>query len=234
MAEKIKDSFSEEIDSRLGEFFGEESKSDIQAKAIKPADTLGSAFTSLQAIVLSIEWEITDQSMDRLTAETDKLMRIYKDKRPIFALLKLLGSVGKYINAKKANAHPDSIKLLHSVNAGIQKVGASPDMPEAEINNILSMEVAKFNKLKQQLLAGTESLSKKEKMPAEKTDPKPVETETAFQGAKIPQAKPQKDLSSSEEIVLSPQDALLVSIEEIKKLIKEEFKTLREELKRLR
>jgi len=234
MVEKNKDSFADEINNRLGEFFGDESKPDVPSKIIKPATAKSSAFTNLHAIVLSIEWEISDQTMDRLTAEAAKLMQIYKDKRSIFALLKLLSSVGKYINAKKANAHPDSIKLLHSVNAGIQKVGASAVMSEAEVNNILSVEVAKFNKLKQQLLTATESLPKKEKKPAEKTDPKPAETAPAVQGSKIPQAKRQKDLSTPEQSALSTQDALLVSIEEIKKLIKEEFKTLREELKLLR
>jgi len=234
MDKKNKDLFTTEINNRLGAFFGDESTPDIQSKIIKTANVKESAFTNLQAIVLSIEWEITDQTMDRLIAETDKLMKIYKDNRSVFSLLKLLNSVGKYINAKKANAHPNSINLLHSVNASIQKVGTSAAITKAEINKILSDEVAKFNQLKQQLLTGTGPLPKTEKKPAEKTEPKPVETAPTAQESNTQQAKRQKDLPTPKQSTLSSQDALLVSIEEIKKLIKEEFKTLREELKLLR
>jgi hypothetical protein len=232
MAENDKNLFAEEVDKSLGDFFGDEAKSEDPLENPQSSDPKESPFTDLNAIVLSIEWEITDQIMKRLIAETDSLIKIWQDNKIILSLLKLLRSVGKYINSKKANAHPDSIKLLHS----IQKVGASSNITEADTNKILSVEVSKFKELKQKLLAKTGPPGKIGKKVAVKTKPvtdekitTPVETKT--KGAVAQEAAVHEASSTSEVSTLPIHDAVLLAIEELKDLISTEFKKLREELK---
>ncbi|MFC1815248.1 hypothetical protein ACFL0M_04745 [Thermodesulfobacteriota bacterium] len=239
MAENNKDSFADKVNKSLGEFFGDEAEPEDPLAHPESNAPQESPFTDLKAIVLSIEWEITDQIMGRLIAETDSLMKIWQDNKIILSLLKLLNSVGKYINSKKANAHPDSIKLLHSIHANIQKVVASATITEAAVNKILSGEISKFKKLKQKLLTKTVAPRVMGKKVAVKAGPAadekaatPMETET--KGAITPEAAAHEDSPPSEVGTLPFQDALLVAIEETKNLIKLEFKKLHEELKLLR
>ncbi|MDF1593396.1 MAG: hypothetical protein P1P89_17930 [Desulfobacterales bacterium] len=234
MADK-KDTFTDEVNNRLGEFFGNMDKPDAPAQGTNPTPQKDSELFELKTIVLSIEWEISHEIMTRLIAETDRLMKIYHDNKVVLSLLKLLDSVGRYINAKKANALPDSIKLLHSIHANLQRVVTSETITESQSSQILSAEIAKFKNLKQQLLTKAEPPPLKEKKPAAtpKTAPMkraaPVEqTQTPVPAVEVSAVSP-TDVSINE-----PKDAALQAIDELKKLIKEEFKSLREELKHLR
>ena len=232
MAEK-KGTFADEVNNQLGKFFGDMEKPQASTRNTNGSSQQDSKLYDLKAIILSIEWEISDDIMTRLIAETDRLMKIYRDNKVVLSLLKLLDSVGKYIKAKKATAHPDSIKLLHSVHANLQRVATSENLTESQISQILSAEIVKFKNLKQQLLAKAEQAPLKDKKPATKTapvkTPAPVErTQTATPPREIPAPAPADTRSGK------PQDPVLQAIDELKKLIQEEFKSLREELKRLR
>ena len=105
----------------------------------------------LNATILSLDWEITDATLARLIKEIDRLKATYQHENLPFMFLQLLGSIGKYISIKKVNAHPDSIKLLHSVYNGFEKIINSPELPELEKKKILSNEVRQFKSLKQRI-----------------------------------------------------------------------------------
>ena len=100
MSENEKGLFAKAVEKSLGDFFGDEAKSAESPKNTKSGNLQDSPFTDLNAIVLSIEWEITDQIMKRLITETDSLMKIQLDNKIIISLLKLLRSVGSYIYSK--------------------------------------------------------------------------------------------------------------------------------------
>ena len=84
-------------------------------------DADNSPIKELKSVVLSLEWEITDQVMQRLTEEISNLEDVYKVDKIVVAFLQLLGSLGKYIQKKKADAHPESISLLNSVYEHLEK-----------------------------------------------------------------------------------------------------------------
>ena len=130
-------------------------------------------------------------------------MKIYRDDKVAHSLLKLLDSVGKYINAKKATAHPDSIKLLHSIHANLQRVVTSKTITVSQSSQILSTEIAKFKNLKQQLL-------KKAEPPPSKA----VTTDVNINGPK--------------DSVLQVIDELKKLIQEEFKSLREELKQLRQ------
>ncbi len=179
-------------------------------KSTHPQD---SAFTELNAIILSIEWEITDQTMNNLISEINRLKKIHKDNKIIYSFLQLNGSIGKYIRSKKVNSHPDSINLLHSIYRGLEKVATSPEMTKAEMKMILSAEVEKFKELKQRIIQTKNDAQGK-------TDEKPGNGE--------------KPAATKEVITVEPllsHDALNSMLEEIKKTIKNEFADLKKELK---
>lgn len=230
MTEK-KGTFADEVNNRLGEFFGNMEKSEAPKPKASGSNPKDAELYELKAIILSIEWEISEEIMMRLIAETDRLMKVYRDNKVLLSLLKLLDSVGKYIKAKKATAHPDSIKLLHSVHSNLQRVATSGTLTEAQSSQILSAEIAKFKNLKQQLLAKSEPAPLKEKVPPVKAAP----PKAAAPAERTQPATPSKAAPAPAAVQSGiPQDPVLQAIEELKKLLKEEFKILHEELKRLR
>ena len=179
-----------------------------------PDQVQQSSFANLNAMVLAIEWEITDEIMNSLISEINRLKKIHKDNKIIYSFLQLNDSIGKYIRSKKVNSHPDSINLLHSIYRGLEKVAASPEMTKAEMKMILSAEVEKFKELKQRIIQAKKDAQGK-------TDEKPGNGE-----------KPADTIK--EVITVEPplsHDAISFMLEEIKKTIKNEFADLKKELK---
>ncbi len=141
----------------------------------KPAkkDTLdvdNSDLKELKSVILSLEWEITDQLMYRLNDEVTKLEKSHKNDKILVAFLQLMGSLGKYVQKKKAGAHPDSIALLNSVYENLEQVILSSDMSDGAKKKILVSEVNKYKKLKEQIKdfgKGKKAKAEPEPAPAE-------------------------------------------------------------------
>ena len=180
------------------------------------ADHKESPLIELDAIVLSLDWEITDENLEKLLTEIERLKKLYKDSRLPYMFLQLHGSVGKYIASKKVDAHPDSIKLLHSVHAGLEKVLINTDISELEKKRILSEEVKKFKGLKHEIM-----LSKS--IGAEEIEEVPVRKTLATVTPEQPPEPADRALNGSDRIYRELK-------EEIRLLIKEEFKELKEEI----
>jgi len=180
-----------------------------------PASQKASPLMELDAIVLSLDWEITDENLEKLLNEIERLKSLYRDARLPYMFLQLHGSVGKYIASKKVDAHPDSIKLLHSVHAGLETILMNPDMEETDKKKILSEEVKKFKGLKHQIML------------AKSTDPEEAETAKKTLAPATPSpAAPAAPAGSASTADVNYQ----AFIEEIRKIIQAEFKELRKEI----
>lgn len=159
----------------------------------------------LKAIFLAVDWEINDEIMSAMLAQIEALKEVFKGDQILMLFMQLLGVVAKYVKAQKANAHPDAIKLLHSIHTSLEIVSMSEGMTEAERKKILRTEVSRFQQLKTKIGGKAE---------AEKPiPPKPAQTAEAEQG---PEALPA---------------AMKVVLDELRKTIRAEFEALRAELK---
>ena len=110
-----------------------------------------SPLKDLKTIVLSIDWEISDEDMTRFIEQVETLKLVYEEDRVILLFLQILGSLGKYIKANKGNSHPNAIKVLNSVYTSLEKVLLQKDMTAAEKEKILLMEVQRFKELEEQV-----------------------------------------------------------------------------------
>ncbi|MGM0451912.1 MAG: hypothetical protein ACQERN_01945 [Thermodesulfobacteriota bacterium] len=225
-----------EVTSRLDELFGEEDSPESQgaANSGKQAESAGSGKKSieksagadeaaedspvkdLKALVFGIEWEITDASMVSYLKEVKRLQQQYQNDKILSMFLKLHESIGKYIKAKKARAHPDAIKFVTSVFKNFEEVLLTPDMPESQQKRLLSGEVKKFKDFKQRVINQGKTAG-----------PAPAET-----------AEPEKPKAPAAEkatpaVSLESQEALDYIVEELKKTIKAEFQTMRQIIKNL-
>ena len=102
---------------------------------------------NLKAIVLGIDWEITDQDLNDLRKEVIHLEEKFSDSRPKLILLQGIGTLGAYIKMKKSNAHSDAFKVLHLFYESLEEIVQTPMSLEDE-KGILFPAVEKFNAFK--------------------------------------------------------------------------------------
>lgn len=231
--DKKDDALTEEVQSRLQDLFGEKEEAPASMEdekisvpmeeeeapasgedSVAPED---SPIRDLKSTILSIDWEISDELLNALIEEIEKLEDRYKDDKDLLLFLQLLGSVGKYIKKRKVNAHPGAIKVLNSVYNSLEQVLVSGSVTEAEKREKLLVQVEEFKKLKEQI-ALKKTDTPKTKDAAVQTERRPTE-ET--------RKKSPEDMSS-----MTPQEALAYALSEIRQVIRDEFKALIAELKK--
>jgi hypothetical protein len=143
-------SVTSELESRLEDLFG----GDEESTFLKDDVSFDSStLTDLKAIVLSIDWEINDEIMDRFIAQVDNLKESYKKDKVVILFFQLLRSVAKYIKNNKSDAHPDATRLLNSAYNGLEKVLLSQDLTTSQKERLLLGEIKKFKMLKKEIAA---------------------------------------------------------------------------------
>jgi hypothetical protein len=198
------DAINSEVEGRLENLFGDE---DTAADILEDShESDESPLRELKTIVLSIDWEITDEVMTHFVEQISVLKDTLKDDKVVLVFLQLLGSIGDYIRINKGKSHPGAFKILTSLFNELDKVVRSKELTEADKKQILSVELTKYKTLKGQLVKAK------------------------------PQKKAEEPAISPDHDPKAPADLndLAMAISEIKRLLKAEFKALRAELKSLR
>jgi hypothetical protein len=192
-----------------------------------PADQIddsreASPLTTLKSIVLSMDWEISDAILTEFIQELNRLKTVLKDDGILLKCLQLLEAIGKYILQKKAQTHPDSIRLLQSIYRDLEILLLSKGVSETARRSIVADEIAQFKRLKEKLTEPSKSSSGDYFRNAEKpfgyTAPLSSESQTHVRTA--PDNEP-----------MEPHEAFLYAVEEMKKIIQAEFSAIRAELK---
>jgi pilus assembly protein FimV len=117
------------------------------APAAAPKVVRKDVLTTLKAIVLGIDWEISDQELVSLGEEVGRLEKTCSESRAKLILLQGIGALGNYILSTKKKAHPDSFKLLHSFIEGLDRI-CNEDLSPAQEKEVLLAEVDRFNAFK--------------------------------------------------------------------------------------
>jgi hypothetical protein len=217
---EMKEALKSEVEDRLDNLFEENMEpSEMVESGGEPSS---SPLEALKAIILSVDWEITDDVMTTLLTELNRLEDVYRHEKIPLAFLQILISIGKYIKQNKVNAHPNAIKFMESAYKTLEKVVTSETMAREEKESLLLAEVAKFKELKEEI-ALRKAKKKDEKGTAGVTEPAVEQSAPAEQGGK-PSAR--ADLAQ-----MPAHEAFATAVEEIKDLIKAEFKTLRAEIR---
>ncbi|MGA9538279.1 MAG: hypothetical protein WBR24_20435 [Desulfobacterales bacterium] len=199
------DQFSEEVEDRLQNLFGEEEPTEVADT--KSADIKPHPLRDLKTVILSIDWEITDEVMTSFVEQVAVLQDKYRSDKIVLVFLQLLGSIGEYIRTHLGQSHPDAFKILNSLFSELEKIVQSEDLTEVEKKKILSIELGKYKKLKTQLIPS-------------KAQPDDRRTAAAATG----------DRSEAGGV----QPEVLKAIEDLKGFIQRELRILREEIKNLR
>jgi hypothetical protein len=225
--EKTGDSFAEEVEDRLENLFGEDDAEEAPSTETEPAETAESPLRELKAIVLSIDWEITDEVMNRFVEQIAELQDVFKDDRVVLIFLQLLGSIGEYIRVNLGKSHPDAFKILSSLYNNLDSVVHAEGMPDAERRKILSSELAKYKKLKERLVPAAAPAAP-DKAPVKK-EPRPEAVDEVI-------LSPELAPETVDEVILSPEPApdFIAALEEFKQLVQTELQALRKEIQELK
>lgn len=228
------DSLSEELESRLDDLFGEDDK--FSEGPVTDDSSQDYPLSELKNLVLSIDWEITDEVLQKFIAQVRDLKTTYKDDKINLTFLQILGSLGEYIKTNRGKAHPKTFKILNSVFSQFDEVVLNENMQEIEKKKILRAEMNRYKVLREQITQ--DKAAKKKKKPAKAAEsvktkkkvasPQPevastpmVET-TSGEPAKPIQPAAAEDKAFAEQIANA--------VDDIKRFIQAELKTLREEL----
>ena len=221
MNKKQQNGLCNKFESRMDDFFKKNEVFDDDEEHADYWNT--SPLRWLKTIVLSIDWEITDDGLNKFIEQVNKLQSTdYKTDKIILMFLKLLDSLGKYIKDKKANAHPDAIKLLILSYKSLEEIILTKSMTAVEKKIILSARARDFSELKTKML----QKDKWAKLQAANREISGIKKE-AIKKAAIKKEMPEQAQNNTN---LFFDKAVLDSLDDIKQIIKDEFKSLRDML----
>jgi hypothetical protein len=232
------DAMHHEVENRLDALFGDA----VEAKVAPAGKATPSAMSELKSLVMSIEWEITDDLMDRFLAIVETLKQTYRSDRILLMFLQLLGSLGLYVKTNKGKAHPNAFGLLTSVHTSFDNAVRQDKMPPAQKKKLLYVELNKYKELKEII----ENAKNKGKRPPEASRGTPVGT-TARVEAVVPPgeskaraiAGPKEDSRTREAPPAAAEDPrapvtraeLRAALEDMRRYVDGECRRLREELR---
>jgi len=121
-----------------------------------------SPISRLKTLMLSIEWEITDEVLINFNDELLQAQRTWAGDTVKLVYIQALQKISKYIYQKKSEAHHNAMKVLLAFFYDLGKIVLDTKISEQEKEEILLGDVKKFERLKQQIGLGA--------APVEKTD----------------------------------------------------------------
>jgi hypothetical protein len=255
------DTLSSELENRLDDLFGENGDSlpDAQDKPQKELYPLA----ELKNLILSIDWEITDEVLNNLIQQLKDLQLTYTHDKIVTTFLQILNSLGNYIKTHRARAHPKTFKILNSVFSSLDKVVLNKDMTDSAKKKILRAEMNRYKELRTQIAKNKTAAAQRKKTskPAIKEAMKIEEIKEAPVVAKAESAEKPAD-AVDEELILSDQPqvatvntlaeaveeeiipsnqpqvaavtTLAEAVEEIKRYLHMEISAIKEEIQSLR
>jgi hypothetical protein len=190
-----------------------------------------SPLKDLKSTVLSIEWELTEHTMEKFDKEVSRLSDLFAEDKIILGFLKILRFLGIYIRVRGVDAHYVSVKLIMSVYDNLEKALLTKDISDAQKHELLREEVKKYRDW-----VHTVDLTAREDQ-AEREGAR-ISDEPAIVSKKPKELPKEKAVRAPKEAAppagameMTPHEAFAFALDEIKKVISAEFSALRAELK---
>ncbi|WP_319588638.1 hypothetical protein [uncultured Desulfobulbus sp.] len=104
------------------------------------------ATKQLKAAILSLDWEVTDESLRLFNEKLAGFHQNMAGNKPALVLAQGLQALGDYIADERAAAHPEAFILLHSFNEALEQV-LRPDGQRLEQEKIQDLLIDRINRL---------------------------------------------------------------------------------------
>ena len=133
----------------------DEKSAETAARQI-PSAGEGDDAKQLKAAILSLDWEVTDESLKQFNSTLALFFQKYSTDRPALVLVQGLQALGDYISEERAEAHPEAFILLHSFNEALEQM-AEQSLDQDTIQDLLVDRINRLNNLKMLIVAQTTS-----------------------------------------------------------------------------
>ena len=219
------DNLNPELESRLDDLVAEKDTSLPDDEDRHESENY--PLSELKNLILSLDWEITDEVLEKLLQQIRDLNQTYEHDKIVLTFLQILNSLGVYIKKNRAKAHPKTFKTLNSAFSSLDKVVLSKDMTEADKKKILSTEMNRYKKLRIQV---AHSKAEKKRHKVKTLEPVTPAPESFFQ---TPTNAGKEEFPNTEHRPEPSAEILAKAVEEIKHYIHAEIEALKAEIKSL-
>jgi hypothetical protein len=147
------------VEKRLDEIFADDllihSPQSAKLKFVKPP-----SLASLRNIIKSLEWEVTDNYLNDLLKELNRLQRAYIKDDQLQKLFRLLFHLGRYIRVYKSDTHPYVFNSLFRTYNGVIKI-TSGKYSNHQKTRIVNDEIKRYLSLKAYLKSKNKNISRR-------------------------------------------------------------------------
>lgn len=116
----------------------------------KVQHNINDLITQLESLIASLQEKITDPTIQQFLLTVDLLIREFRGDKTVATLLKMIQSIGKYVEKKKEKTHQDTFSALKYFVKSIISVQGS-DFSNSEKQKLLQENLKELNLLKQKI-----------------------------------------------------------------------------------
>lgn len=121
---------------------------DLESAAPVLHEEADDPLTSMEATILGLEWEVTQEGLEKFHAEATELREYLTDNRDAQILVQGLQALGAYIREEKTNAHPDSFTILHAFYDALKLLIQDTNLTDEQRKRVLLEQIGSLNSLK--------------------------------------------------------------------------------------
>jgi hypothetical protein len=148
----------------------------------KPSELADDTLADLKESLLTLDWEITPESIKAFEKELQLVSDKLTDDRHSMAVIKMALGVLQYLRAAKESAAPISIQFLHGAIRGLDIFVREPSPSEAERSEVMDKLLGQFRRVKAEIqrMQPQEAPEKVEEPPAVEptVEPEPTDETT--------------------------------------------------------
>ncbi|MBW2252449.1 MAG: hypothetical protein JRF60_17970 [Deltaproteobacteria bacterium] len=214
--------YNVEVKKRLDEIFSYETKINKTAKKTHKMMYIYPLYT-LKNILLSIEWEVTDDILSKYLNEIIQLQRLFQNNRYLKRLLQIQYFYGRFIKTYPDRIPLRTYKILYTLYDCMKNLLANKKLSDFEKKKIVEQEIHRYKNFRKYLRINKNNLSEDRSY-----------KNSTKKRYKISQNKDSKNVMNKIKIIV--QDELTYkrymdsNLLEMKTFIKKEIKKLKYEL----
>jgi hypothetical protein len=116
-----------------------------------PAEAVDDSLAQLKESLLTLDWEITPESIQDFEKELQAVSDKHGDNRHCMAVIKMSLGVLQYLRAAKADASPISVQFLHGAASGLDLFVREPAPTETERSEVMDKLLGQFRRVKAEI-----------------------------------------------------------------------------------
>jgi hypothetical protein len=116
-----------------------------------PAEAADDSLAQLKESLLTLDWEITPESIQDFEKELQAVSDKHGEDRHCMAVIKMSLGVLTYLRAAQADAAPISVQFLHGATRGLDLFVREPAPTEAERSEVMDTLLGQFRRVKAEI-----------------------------------------------------------------------------------